>query len=195
MRPVDLEQLQSAVRHVDDFPSKGVRFLDVTSAISDPELFALIIDALARPFLGRGVTHVIGLEARGFYFAGAVALQLQAGLVPARKPGKLPPTTINAKGHIADGDRVIQSNDAPQSGFNTYQKPYEFELTEGVLRSGSKVLIVDDLLAKGGSIDACQKLVAKTGTEIVGAAVVIELSTLGGRANLTGIEVTSIIEY
>ncbi|MDO7837095.1 adenine phosphoribosyltransferase [Sphingobium sp. HBC34] len=195
MRPVDLARLRSFVRHVDDFPSKGVRFLDVTHVISNPELFAFIIDALARPFLERGVTHVMALEARGFYFAGAVALRLQAGLVPVRKPGKLPPRTINAKGFIADGDGIIQSSDALKSGFNTYQKPYEFELAEGVLRSGSRIVVVDDLLAKGGSIDSCRKLVAKTEAEIVGAAVVIELSALGGRANLTGIEITSIIEY
>lgn len=186
-------RLSVAVRLIENFPAAGVRFLDIGPAIADATLLAEMIDALAAAFGNRGVTHVLGLEARGLYFAGAVAVRLGAGLVPVRKPGKLPPPTTSARGAIRNTDQVAGLAPLEAGRATTYQKPYQFEIAAGVIGPGARVLMVDDLLAKGGSAHACRQLVAMAGAELIGAAFVIELSGLGGRETLEGVAVDALM--
>jgi len=135
---------------------------------------------------------VLGVEARGLYFAGAIATRLGAGLVPARKPGKLPGPVLQAHGAILDQAGVAGTAGLEPGQINTYRKPYEFEIAKGVVAPGARVLVVDDLLAKGGSLNACRKLVEEAGATLLGAAFMIELGALGGRDNAAGLAVHAI---
>ena len=150
------------IRAVPDFPSAGVMFRDVTPLLADANAFASCIDALAAPWLDQGVQAVCGIEARGFIFGAALAHRLRAGFVPLRKPNKLPPPVVAVDYQLEYGsDRL--------------------EAQAGAIRVGERVLLVDDVLATGGTLAAAESLVVKLGAELVGASVVIELDALGGR--------------
>lgn len=158
-----LQQIASLIRAVPDFPKPGVMFRDITPLLADAGGFARCIDALAEPWQGSGVQAVCGIESRGFIFGAALAQKLHAGFVPLRKPNKLPPPVVAVDYQLEYGvDRLEARNDA--------------------LRPGERVIIVDDVLATGGTLAAARELVLKLGAQLVGAGVVIELAALQGRA-------------
>lgn len=159
---VTLQQIESLIRAVPDFPKPGVTFRDITPLLADAGGFARCIDALAAPWQGSAVQAVCGIESRGFIFGAALAQKLHAGFVPLRKPNKLPPPVVAVDYQLEYGvDRLEARNDA--------------------LRPGERVLLVDDVLATGGTLAAARALVLKLGAHMVGASVVIELASLQGR--------------
>ena len=171
-----MDALKTKIRHVPDFPKAGILFYDVTTLLRDAEGFRLAIDALATPHVGKGIDLVVGVESRGFILGAAVADRLGAGFVPVRKVGKLPGRTIRA----------------------TYELEYgtdSLEMHDDAIAAGQRVLIVDDLLATGGTAKATVDLVQQGGGSVVGVAVLIELVELGGRAKLAGQTVTTVLEY
>ncbi|MFC5435875.1 adenine phosphoribosyltransferase [Rhodanobacter umsongensis] len=162
-----MQDLAALIRAVPDFPSPGVMFRDVAPLLADAAAFAHCIDALAEPWQGRGVQAVGGIEARGFIFGAALAQKLRAGFVPLRKPGKLPPPVVSVEYQLEYGsDRLQAQRDA--------------------LKPGERVLLVDDVLATGGTLAAARRLVEQLGVDLVGASVVIELPGLGGRDRWPG---------
>ncbi|HEY5804506.1 MAG TPA: adenine phosphoribosyltransferase [Lysobacter sp.] len=162
-----MSSFESLIREVADFPKPGVVFRDVTPLLADAGGFARCIDALAEPWQGSEVQAVCGIESRGFIFGAALAQKLHAGFVPLRKPGKLPPPLVEVAYQLEYGsDRLQARNDA--------------------LRPGERTLIVDDVLATGGTLAAAQELVLKLGAELVGASVLIELASLQGRGRWPG---------
>ena len=170
------EHLSQAIRDVPDFPKPGILFKDITTLIKQPELFIEVIDLFYDRFKDSRVDKILAVEARGYLFASALAYRLRAGLVPARKPGKLPAETIEASYALEYGtDRVQVHRDA--------------------LEPGDRVLVVDDLLATGGTAEATCRLVRGQGSELVGAAFLIELDFLKGRDRLKGIDIFSILHY
>lgn len=155
-------QLRSLIRDVPDFPRSGVVFKDFTPLLADPAALALAVELMANPFRGKRIDLVVGAESRGFIFGTAIAQSLSAGFVPVRKPGKLPRSVHGVDYALEYGrDRL--------------------ELHSDALAAGQNVLIVDDLLATGGTIGACGELVKRTGATIKGIAVLIELAGLRGR--------------
>jgi adenine phosphoribosyltransferase len=173
---IDRNHLKKLIREVPDFPKPGILFYDITTLLRDGPGFHEVIDALKEHYLGTGVDMVIGIEARGFIFAPALAYALGAGFVPVRKPKKLP------------SDRVAVS----------YQLEYgtdSLEIHKGAIENGHRVLIVDDLLATGGTAAAVTKLVEEVGGKIVGLGFVVELTFLKGRAKLAGRDVFSMLQY
>ena len=157
-----MQDLADLIRAVPDFPSPGVLFRDVTPLLADAGGFARCIDALAEPWQGSGVQAVCGIEARGFIFGAALAQKLHAGFVPLRKPNKLPPPVVTVDYQLEYGsDRLEAQSDA--------------------LKPGERVLLVDDVLATGGTLAAAATLVGLLGAELIGASVVIELVALHGR--------------
>jgi adenine phosphoribosyltransferase len=171
-----LEHLNSLMRNVPDFPKPGILFKDITPMLADPKALHVVLDALAEQFVGEGIDAVIGIESRGFIFGAALALRLNAGFVPVRKPGKLP----------ADVDKVAYTL---EYGSN------ELEMHKDALRPGARVVIVDDLLATGGTAAATAELVGKQGAKIAAFAFVVELSFLGGREKLGDVPVISLLSY
>ncbi|MGA0586884.1 adenine phosphoribosyltransferase [Dyella sp. KRB-257] len=162
-----MTSLAGLVRAVPDFPSPGIVFRDITPLLADAGGFARCIDALAEPWLEQGVQAVCGIESRGFIFGAALAQKLNAGFVPLRKPGKLPPPVTSVDYQLEYGsDRLEARTDA--------------------LRSGEHTLIVDDVLATGGTLLAARALVEQLGARLAGAAVVVELDALGGRLRWHG---------
>jgi adenine phosphoribosyltransferase len=162
-----LQQIQALIRAVPDFPKPGIVFRDITPLLADAGGFARCMDALAEPWQGSGVQAVCGIESRGFIFGAALAQKLHAGFVPLRKPNKLPPPVVSVDYQLEYGvDRLEARNDA--------------------LRPSERVLIVDDVLATGGTIAAAYSLVEKLGGQVVGASVVIELAALQGRHRWQG---------
>ena len=158
-----MHSFDSLIRAVADFPKPGVTFRDVTPLLADAGGFARCIDALAEPWQGSQVQAVCGIESRGFIFGAALAQKLHAGFVPLRKPGKLPPPLVEVAYALEYGtDRLQARNDA--------------------LRPGERTLIVDDVLATGGTLAAAGELVRKLGADLVGASVLIELDALRGRS-------------
>lgn len=157
-----MPSFESLIRAVPDFPQPGVVFRDITPLLADAGAFARCIDALAEPWLGLGVQAVCGIESRGFILGAALAQKLKAGFVPLRKPGKLPPPVVQAAYRLEYGsDRLEARADA--------------------LRPGERALLVDDVVATGGTLAAARKLVEQLGGELVGASVLIELAALQGR--------------
>lgn len=157
-----MEHLLALIRDVPDFPKPGVVFKDITPLLADPAGLAMAVELMANPFRGRGVELVVGAESRGFIFGTAVAQALSAGFVPVRKPGKLPRRTVGVDYALEYGtDRV--------------------EMHEDAIRRGQRVLLVDDVVATGGTMRACADLIARLGGELIGASVLIELSFLRGR--------------
>jgi adenine phosphoribosyltransferase len=168
---------ESLIRVVADFPKPGVTFRDVTPLLADAGGFARCIDAMAEPWQGSEVQAVCGIESRGFIFGAALAQKLHAGFVPLRKPGKLPPPLVEVDYALEYGtDRLQARSDA--------------------LRPGERTLIVDDVLATGGTLAAARELVGKLGADLVGASVLIELDALGGRARWPqGVRLESLLRY
>jgi adenine phosphoribosyltransferase len=170
------ERLRRSIRDIPDFPKPGISFKDITPLLLEPRLFHDCIGALADWVVEREATKVLGVDARGFLFAGPVADRLGLGLVPARKPGKLPYSTVS------------ESYDL-EYGVNT------LELHTDAVQPGERVAIVDDLLATGGTVEAASRLVEILGGSVVGLAFVIELGFLNGRARLDGYETMSLVTF
>ena len=176
VRNVTTDQLRQKIRHVPDFPKAGILFYDITTLLQDPAGFHAAIDSLAAPFQGHGIELVVGVESRGFIFGAAVADRIGAGFSPVRKPGKLPFTTINA----------------------TYALEYgtdSLEMHEDAVRKGQRVLIVDDLLATGGTARATLDLVKRLGGEVHALAFLIELVALNGRERLPDQNIHTVLKY
>jgi len=172
------KSVEDYIRTIPDFPHKGIMFRDVTTLFSDPRGFRICIDQLLSPYAGMRIDKVVGLEARGFILGGAVAHQLSVGFVPIRKKGKLPGKTIEQAYQLEYGEAVM-------------------ELHEDAILPGEKILVVDDLLATGGTCEASIKLIERLGGEIISAAFVIDLPELGGRARLEkmGIDLHWLCEF
>jgi adenine phosphoribosyltransferase len=166
------------IRTIVDFPHEGIMFRDVTTLFADARGFRMCIDQLLHPYAGRRIDKVVGLEARGFILGGAIAHQLAVGFVPIRKKGKLPGTTISQDYKLEYGEAIVEVHD-------------------DALLPGEKVLLVDDLLATGGTAEAGIKLIERLGAEIVGCAFIVDLPELGGRALLErlGMEVHVLCEF
>lgn len=158
-------QLEPLILDVPDFPKKGIVFKDFTPLLADPKALALAVELMANPYRGVGVDLVIGAESRGFIFGTAIAQALSAGFVPARKPGKLPRAVHSVEYDLEYGSDRLQ-------------------IHADAVRAGSRVLIVDDLLATGGTLQACGELLTRAGATIVGITVLIELAVLKGRARV-----------
>jgi adenine phosphoribosyltransferase len=171
-----MESLKSRIRHVPDFPKPGILFYDVTTLLRDAEGFKLSIDAMSQPFEGAGISLVVGIESRGFILGAAVADRIGAGFVPVRKVGKLPHTTVRVSYELEYGTDSL-------------------EMHSDAIERGQRVLIVDDLLATGGTARATVDLVRKLGGDVHGVAVLIELLTLNGRERLKGENVRAILQY
>ena len=167
-------KLDDYIRDIPDFPKEGVIFKDITPLLASPEGFKQAIDALADPYADAGVTKVLGAEARGFILGGALAYRLGAGFIPARKPGKLPWTTTSAEYALEYGTDQLEMH------------------VDAVL-PGDKVLIVDDVLATGGTASAKADLVARSGGEVVGYAFLMELDFFHGRDKLGDHRVVSLM--
>jgi adenine phosphoribosyltransferase len=172
----DCEALKKLIREVPDFPKKGILFYDITTLLKDKLGLATLIDALAEHYLKADIDLVLGMEARGFIFAPALAYRLNAGFVPLRKPGKLPAATA-------------RFDYALEYGTNT------LEIHKDAIQKGQRILIVDDLLATGGTANATAKLAASLGAEIAGLGFVVELDFLKGREKLQGYDVFSLLHY
>ncbi|WP_430391251.1 adenine phosphoribosyltransferase [Dyella sp. 20L07] len=172
-----LQQIRALIRAVPDFPKPGVVFRDITPLLADAGGFARCIDALAEPWQGSAVQAVCGIESRGFIFGAALAQKLHAGFVPLRKPNKLPPPVVSVDYQLEYGvDRLEARNDA--------------------LRPGERTLIVDDVLATGGTLAAARVLVEKLGAQVVGASVVIELAALQGQSRWSdGAPLHALLRY
>ena len=170
---MDLKEL---IRDVPDFPKEGIVFKDITTLTKDAEGFHAAVDRIVERYENAGVDVVVGIEARGFIFAGAVAYRLGVGFVPARKPGKLPAETVRAEYELEYGTDAV-------------------EMHRDGIAPGQRVLIVDDLLATGGTAAAAAELVESLGGEIVAIAFLIDLAFLNGRAKLPDCEVFCLVEY
>jgi adenine phosphoribosyltransferase len=173
---VTAADLTAAIRNVPDFPKPGIQFKDITPVLANARLFSGAIDLLTRDFVPGSIDTVVGIDARGFIFAAAAAVKLQCGFVPVRKKGKLPFTT-----HEESYDLEYGSN--------------TMAIHTDALHPGARVLLVDDLLATGGTASAAISLIKKTGAQIVEASFLIELAFLNGRQKLTGLPVKSLIVY
>ena len=173
---VNCEPLKKLIREVPDFPKKGILFYDITTLLKDKVGLATLIDALAEHYIKQDVDLVLGMEARGFIFAPALAYRLNAGFVPLRKPGKLPAATV-------------KFDYALEYGTNT------LEIHKDAIQKGQRVLIVDDLLATGGTANATAKLASSLGAQIAGLGFVVELDFLKGRELLKGYDVFSLLHY
>lgn len=174
--PATIDKLKKSIRDVPDFPKAGILFKDITPLLQNPELFRESIEKLAGPFRRKGITHVASVESRGFIFGAPVAYQLNAGYVPIRKKGKLPCKTISYTYDLEYGSDTL-------------------EVHEDSLDSNSRVLLIDDVLATGGTAFACCQLAKKLKAQVVGLGFVIELEFLKGREKLRGYDVVSLIRY
>ena len=170
------EFLKANIRHVSDFPKPGILFYDITTLLRDPHGFKAVVDQLAAPFLGAGIDLVVGIESRGFILGGAVADRLDTGFCPIRKPGKLPAKTIRESFQLEYGSDSL-------------------ELHEDAVTPGQRVLVVDDVLATGGTARAAASLVGRLGGNLHALAFLIELTFLKGRDQLPGQRVESILQY
>ena len=170
------DQLKTLIREIPDFPKKGILFYDITTLLKDRTGLATLIDKLSEHYLSQKIDLVLGMEARGFIFAPALAYRLNAGFVPVRKPGKLPA-------------ECVKFDYALEYGTNT------LEVHKDSIQKGQRVLIVDDLLATGGTAEATAKLAEKLGGVIAGLGFVVELDFLNGREKLKNYEVMSLLHY
>ena len=171
-----MEHLKELIREVPDFPKPGINFYDITTLLKQPEGLRQVVDALSAEFKDERVDTVIGIEARGFIFAPAIAYKLGAGFVPARKPGKLPSECATVSYDLEYGQDALQMH-------------------RDAVGAGHRVVIADDLLATGGTAAAVVRLVEEMGGEVVGLAFVVELEFLPGRKKLEGYDVRSLIKY
>ncbi|KPQ17805.1 MAG: adenine phosphoribosyltransferase AprT [Rhodobacteraceae bacterium HLUCCO18] len=175
---LDTKTVQDYIRTIPDFPHEGILFRDVTTLFRDPRGFRLAVDQLLAPFVGQRIDLVAGLEARGFILGGAVAHQLSKGFVPIRKKGKLPGRTIEQDYLLEYGSATVEMHD-------------------DAVEAGHKVLLVDDLLATGGTAEAGIRLIERLGGEVIGCAFVVDLPDLGGRKKLEnmGVPTHAICTY
>jgi adenine phosphoribosyltransferase len=169
-------QLRDTVRSIPDFPKKGIVFRDITTLLQNPEAFRSAIDIFYERYRTAGIDVVVGIESRGFILGGAIAHRLGVGFVPVRKPKKLPFNTIREEYALEYGTDAV-------------------EIHTDAVKPGQKVLIVDDLIATGGTVLAACHLVEKLGAEIAGLAFLIELAFLNGRDKLRGYDICSLISY
>ena len=170
------DHLKKLIREVPDFPKKGILFYDITTLLKDKVGFATLIDALSEHYLSGKIDTVLAIEARGFIFGPALAYRLNAGFVPIRKPGKLPAEKIKWTYDLEYGTDTL-------------------EIHKDAIRPGERVIIVDDLLATGGTANACAQLAKSLGAEIAGMGFVVELDFLNGRQKFDGMEVFSLLHY
>jgi adenine phosphoribosyltransferase len=175
-KPVSVEALKALVRTVPDFPKPGILFYDITTLLKDRTGFAQLIDALASHYLEKHIDLVLGIEARGFIFGPALAYRLNAGFVPVRKPRKLPAPVARVTYDLEYGSDTL-------------------EIHKDAIRPGQRVVLVDDLLATGGTMEATVKLVKELGGEIAGLCFAVELDFLKGRERFAGCEVFSLLHY
>jgi adenine phosphoribosyltransferase len=168
--------LKTLIRHVPDFPKPGILFYDITTLLGHADGYRATIDQLAAPYAGQDIALVIGIESRGFILGAAVAERLGAGFAPIRKPGKLPSRTLKQTYALEYGHDAL-------------------EIHADALQPGQRVLIVDDVLATGGTAAAATQLVSQLGGHLHGLAFLIELEVLGGRAKLPGQDVFSVLKY
>jgi len=171
-----MDNLKKLIREVPDWPKKGILFYDITTLLKDKTGFRQLIDALSGQFEGKHIDLVLGIEARGFIFGPALAYRLGAGFVPVRKPNKLPAATARITYDLEYGTDAL-------------------EMHRDAISAGDRVLIVDDLLATGGTARACIRLARELGADVAGVGVVVELEFLNGRSKLDGVEVYSLIKY
>ena len=170
------DRLKNLIREVPDFPKKGILFYDITTLLKDKAGFATLVDQLSEHYVDRKIDLVLGMEARGFIFAPALAYRLNAGFVPVRKAGKLPAETVKFDYALEYGTNSL-------------------EMHKDAIRRGQRVLIVDDLLATGGTAEATAKLATSLGAKIAGLGFVVELDFLHGRDKLKGYDVMSLLHY
>ena len=171
-----MEELKKKIREIPDFPKAGILFYDVTTLLKDADGLRQAIDLMVDPYVGAGIDKVVGIESRGFILAPAMAVRLGAGFVLVRKPGKLPAKTIEVAYDLEYGqDRI--------------------EVHEDAIEAGERVLIVDDLMATGGTAAACVELVRRLEGSLVGAAFLVELEFLQGRSKVPGVEIFSLLKY
>jgi len=175
-KQINCEPLKALIRSVPDFPKPGILFYDITTVLKDKTGFAQLIDAFAQYYIGKKIDVVLGIEARGFIFGPALAYRLNAGFVPIRKPGKLPAATETVKYDLEYGSDSLQ-------------------IHKDAILSGQRVIIVDDLLATGGTMQASVQLVERLGGIVGGIAVAVELDFLKGRARFPNYDVFSLLHY
>ena len=171
-----MDDLKSLIREVPDFPKEGILFYDVTTLLKDVQGLSEVLERLTGPFEGLDIHKVIGIESRGFIFAPTVAQRIGAGFVLVRKPGKLPARTISVPYDLEYGQD-------------------ELEIHEDAISAGENVLIIDDLIATGGTAAATVELVRRLGGNVIAAAFLVELEFLNGRQKLDGVDVVSILQY
>ena len=171
-----MEHLKTKIRQVPNFPKQGILYYDITTLLRDPVGLREVLDGLTEPFRDQQIDLVVGIESRGFILGAAVADRLRAGFVPARKPGKLPAGTIQQSYDLEYGSDAL-------------------EIHQDAIEQGQRVLIVDDLLATGGTARAALDLVSKTGGDIAGMAFLVELQFLGGRARLGDVPLFVALRY
>ena len=171
-----MTDLKSKVREVQDFPTPGVGFKDVTPLLADPQLLRETVGDLAEWVRAKDATIVLGAEARGFWIGSAIAIEAGVGFVPARRPGKLPPETVSASYVLEYGENSL-------------------ELHPELIPDGARVVIHDDVLATGGTVEAIKGLVEQLGGVVVGACFIIELTFLGGRERLSDLDLYALITY
>lgn len=172
------QELIAAIRNIPDYPKPGIMFRDITTLLGNPRAFRRSVDELVHPYAGTKIDKVAGMEARGFILGGAVAHQLSAGFVPIRKKGKLPHETVSI----------------------AYSLEYgldEMEIHKDAIKPGEKVILVDDLIATGGTAEGAVKLLQQIGADIVSACFIIDLPELGGRKKLEdlGVDVRTLVEF
>ncbi|MGB5557928.1 MAG: adenine phosphoribosyltransferase [Paracoccaceae bacterium] len=172
------QTVRDYIRTIVDFPHEGILFRDVTTLFADARGFRMCVDQLLHPYAGMEIDKVVGLEARGFILGGAIAHQLTVGFVPVRKKGKLPGRTISQDYRLEYGEAIVEVHD-------------------DAIQPGEKILLVDDLLATGGTAEAGIRLIERLGGEIIACAFVVDLPDLGGRARLEGLgyEVHALCEF
>jgi adenine phosphoribosyltransferase len=176
MSGLNSEQLKKLIREVPDFPKPGILFYDITTLLRDKTGFAQLIDLFSEHYIGKQIDLILGMEARGFIFGPALAYRLNAGFVPVRKPGKLPAATVKVEYELEYGSNAL-------------------EVHKDAVQKGQRVLIVDDLLATGGTAEATARLATSLGGEIAGLAFVVELDFLNGRDKLKPYNVFSLLHY
>ncbi len=168
--------LKQHIRHIPDFPKAGILFYDITTLLQNAEGFAKTIDMLSSPYVGQSIDVVVGIESRGFILGAAVAERIKAGFIPIRKPGKLP-------------HKTLKESYALEYGMDS------LEVHVDAIENGHKVLIVDDVLATGGTASAAAKMIRTLGGDLVGLAFLIELQFLNGKSKLAGEKVFSVLQY
>jgi len=173
---MSLEKISEAIRDVPDFPKKGIVFKDITTVLRDAQLYKEVTDLMGKPYENKSIDLIAGIESRGFIFGGAMALQLGCGFIPIRKPGKLPHLTFKEEYALEYGTDAL-------------------EIHRDALKPGQNVLLVDDLLATGGTALAAAKLIEKCGAQVIAIQFFIELSFLNGKNKLDGYNVNSLIRF